>query len=175
MRAGWRRAARLISAVGAVVVSAALLGLMGFGYGAIPALGPALDPGRGAWTSAADGTPVTSQPLHVPGLSGPVTVSFTKEGLAPVSAGNDHDLFLALGYVHAKFRLSEMDAERRLGEGQLAQLGGRSELASDESLGARLPGDRRDGAGRARGTARAQREHRLVADRYPEPGDLLLR
>src|SRR5579862_5365859 len=119
-----RRLRRVISAVGAVVVSAALLGVMGFGFGTIPALGPALDPGRGAWTSAADGRPVTSQTLDVPGLRQPVTVSFTKDGLASINAGNDHDLFLALGYVHAKYRLAEMDLERRLGEGRLAQLAG---------------------------------------------------
>jgi penicillin amidase len=105
---------------------------MGFGYGAIPALGPALDPGRGAWTSAAGGAPVSSQALDVPSLVGPVTVSYTKDGLASINAGNDHDLFLALGYVHAKFRLSEMDLERRVGEGQLAQLAGPSGVASDE-------------------------------------------
>ena len=128
----WRRPGRVLSAVGAVVVSALLLGILGFGYGTIPALGPALDPGRGAWTSAYDGTPVTSQALHVPGLAKPVTVSFTKDGLASINAGDDNDLFLALGYVQAKYRLSEMDLERRLGEGQLAQLGGPSDLASDE-------------------------------------------
>jgi penicillin amidase len=131
-RSGRRRARRVLSAVGAVVVSALLLGVLGFGYGTIPALGPALDPGRGAWTSASDGTPVTSHALSVPGLIKPATISFTKEGLASISAGDDHDLFLALGYLHAKDRLSEMDLERRLGEGQLAQLGGPSDLASDE-------------------------------------------
>jgi penicillin G amidase len=129
---GRRRLGRVSSAVGAVVVSALLLGILGFGYGTIPALGPALDPGRGAWTSAYDGTPVTSQALHVPGLTKPVAVSFTKDGLTSINAGDEHDLFLALGYVHAKDRLSEMDLERRLGEGQLAQLGGPSDLASDE-------------------------------------------
>src|ERR1700728_2932615 len=127
-----RRPGRVLSAVGAVVGSALLLGILGFGYGTIPALGPALDPGRGAWTSAYGGTPVSSQTLSVPGLIKPATISFTKEGLASISAGDDHDLFLALGYLHAKDRLSEMDLERRLGEGQLAQLGGPSDLASDE-------------------------------------------
>jgi penicillin amidase len=131
-RQGLRRARRVLSVVGAVVVSAALLAVMGFGYGAIPALGPALDPGRGAWTSAAGGAPVTAQALDVPGLTGPVTVSYTKAGLASINAGNDHDLFLALGYVHAKFRLSQMDLERREGEGQLAQLAGPSAVSSDE-------------------------------------------
>ena len=114
------------------MVSALLLGVLGFGYGAIPALGPVLDPGRGAWTSAYGGQPVSSQRLHVPGLNGPVTVSYTKQGLASISAGSTHDVFLALGYVHAKFRLSELDAERRLGEGRLAQLAGPGDLSSDE-------------------------------------------
>ncbi len=127
-----RRLRRVVNAVAAVTVSAALLGVLGFGYGTIPALGPALDPARGAWTSAADGQPVTSQTVRLPGLASPVTVSFTKQGLASISARNDHDLFLALGYVHAKFRLSEMDFERRLGDGRLAQLGGPGYLASDE-------------------------------------------
>src|SRR6202035_2039051 len=94
------RARRVANLVGAVVVSALLLGVLGFGYGDIPALGPALDPGRGAWTSASGGQRLTSEQLHVPGLNGPVTVSFSAQGLASVSAGNAHDLFLAEGYVH---------------------------------------------------------------------------
>jgi penicillin G amidase len=126
------RARRVVSLIGAVVVSVLLLGVLGFGYGGIPALGPALDPGRGAWTSASGGQPVSSEQLHVQGLTGPVTVSFSAQGLASVSAGNAHDAFLAEGYVHAKFRLSELDAERRLGEGRLAQLAGPTDLASDE-------------------------------------------
>lgn len=127
-----RRIGRLASAGGAVIVSAALLGVMGFGFGAIPALGPALDPGRGAWTSASGGQPASSQALDVPGLDHPATVSFTRAGLASITAADDHDMFLALGYVHAKNRLAEMDLERRLGEGQLSQLGGPSDVTSDE-------------------------------------------
>ena len=132
VRRGGGRARRVVNLVGAVVVSVLLLGVLGFGYGTIPALGPALDPGRGAWTSAAGGQPVSSQRLQVPGLTGPVTVSFTAQGLASISAGSTHDVFVALGYVEAKFRLSEMDAERRLGEGRLSQLAGPTDLASDE-------------------------------------------
>ena len=127
-----RRVRRVVNALAAVVVSAALLGVLGLGYGTIPALGPVLDPARGAWTSASGGQPVTSQTLALPGLAAPATVSFTAQGLASISAGSEHDLFLALGYVHARFRLSEMDLERRLGEGRLAQLGGPSDLASDK-------------------------------------------
>ena len=122
----------MVSLAGAVVVSALLLGVLGFGYGTIPALGPALDPGRGAWTSASGGQPVSTERLTVAGLASPATVSFSAQGVSSISAGSTHDLFLALGYVLAKFRLTELDAERRLGEGRLAQLGGAGDLASDE-------------------------------------------
>lgn len=37
----------------ALAVSACLLALLGFGVGTVPALGPALVPGHGAWRSAA--------------------------------------------------------------------------------------------------------------------------
>ena len=127
-----RALGRAVNILAAVAVSAVLLGVLGFGYGGIPALGPALDPGRGVWTSAVGGEPVRSQALSLPGLQEPVTVSFTSDGVASIQAATDHDMFLALGYVHARFRLAEMDEERRLGEGRLAQLAGASDLASDK-------------------------------------------
>jgi hypothetical protein len=43
-----RRLRRVFNAVAAIVVSAVLIGMLGFGSGTIPALGPALDQGRGA-------------------------------------------------------------------------------------------------------------------------------
>src|SRR5450759_1844755 len=50
-----RQARRVIHALIALSASAAVLGVLAFGYGTIPALGPALDPGHGVWTSAAAG------------------------------------------------------------------------------------------------------------------------
>jgi penicillin amidase len=131
-RAGWSPSAgRVIRVAAPVVVAAVLLYVLAAGYGPAPALGPALDPGRGVWTSAdAAGLP-HSQVLQLPGLARPVRVSFTSHGVPSVQAPDDHDLFLALGYLHARFRLTEMDLERRLGEGRLAQLAGPSALRSD--------------------------------------------
>ncbi len=122
---------RVIHAVVAVCASAAVLGLLAFGYGQVPALGPALVPGHGAWTSSAGGRLPVSQTLTLAGLSRPASVSFTAQGLASISAADDDDAFLALGYVHAEFRLAEMDLERRLGEGRLAQLAGPADVTSD--------------------------------------------
>ncbi len=73
-----------------------------------------------------------SQALRLPGLDQPARVSFTRQGLASISAASDPDLYLALGYVHARFRLTQMDLERRLGEGRLAQLAGPGAVSSDQ-------------------------------------------
>jgi penicillin amidase len=58
-------------------------------------------------------------------------VSFTSHGVPSVRAASQHDVFLALGYVQARFRLAQMDLERRLGEGRLAQLAGPAAVSSD--------------------------------------------
>ena len=125
-------AGRIIHGVIALCVSGAVLGLLAFGYGPMPALGRALDPGRGAWASAVGGVPVRSQTLTLAGLAHPVSVVFTSHGVPSIRAAGQDDAFLALGYLHARFRLTEMDLERRLGEGRIAQLAGPSAVPSDE-------------------------------------------
>src|SRR6201994_2887905 len=125
------RAGRVINVVCALAVSGLLLFVLAAGFGTIPPLGAALDPGQGAWTSASGGQVPGPETLHLAGLQHPVTVSFTAQGVPSLQAATDHDAYLALGYVQARFRLAEMDSERRLGEGRLAQLAGPSELASD--------------------------------------------
>jgi hypothetical protein len=67
-----RRFGRAANVVAALCASVVLLGVLGFGYGPIPALGPALDPGRGAWTSAAGEvlTALTGTALFSPERSG---------------------------------------------------------------------------------------------------------
>jgi penicillin G amidase len=123
---------RAVNLVAALFVAAAVLALMAFGYGPVPALGPALVPGHGAWASASGGQPVRSQTLSLPGLAHPVSVTFTSHGVASIRAAGESDAFLALGYLHARFRLTEMDLERRLGEGRIAQLVGQPGLSSDK-------------------------------------------
>ena len=125
-------AGRTIHGLIALCASGAVLALLAFGYGPVPALGRALDPGHGAWASAAGGLPVRSRTLTLPGLAQPVSVTFTSHGVPSIRAAGQHDAFLALGYLHASFRLTEMDLERRLGEGRVAQLAGPAGLASDK-------------------------------------------
>ncbi len=135
MSADERRIRQLISVgngVAALAVSACLLAVLGVGVGRFPALGRELVPGHGAWASAAAARVPDAQTLTVAGLTDPVQVSFSAQGLASIAAQTDDDAYTALGYVQAEFRLAQMDLERRVAEGRLAQLVGRAGVASDE-------------------------------------------
>lgn len=124
-----RRGAHIFAAS---VISAVVLGVLALGYGPLPALGTVLDPGHGVWTSAAGGVLPHSQTLRIPGLEHAVSITFTAQGVPSIRAADDNDMYLAQGYVTASFRLTEMDLDRRIGEGTLAQLIGPSGLSSDE-------------------------------------------
>lgn len=121
----------IVNLMAALVVSAAVIYASFLGAGPLPALGPAFNPVTGAWTMAADAV-VSDQTLHLSGLQKPVRVTLEKDGTAHVVAQTDHDLFLAVGYVHAKFRLFQMDLLRRQGEGRLAEVFGKAAVDSDK-------------------------------------------
>ena len=122
---------RVVNLGAAVVASAAVLFASLFGAGPLPALGPAFNPVTGAWTMAADASSYGAQTLHLKGLTQAARVVLEPDGTAHVVAATDHDLFLAVGYVHARFRLFQMDLERRQGEGRLSEVFGRAALDSD--------------------------------------------
>jgi penicillin amidase len=121
---------RIINAVAAAVVSAAVLYAAFFPTGPLPPLGTAFNPVTGVWTMAADGQ-VSSQKLRVAGLQQPVQVTFERDGTAHIVARTDHDLFLTTGYVHARFRLFQMDLMRRQGQGRLSEIVGKAALDTD--------------------------------------------
>jgi penicillin amidase len=130
-RGRWRQIRQIGNGAAATCASAVVLVLCGAGFAGLPALGRVLDPGTGAWSSAAGGELPRTQVLTLPGLRGRATVSLGRRGLATVEAGRMSDAMLALGYLHASFRLTQMDLQRRLAEGRLSQLAGARALASD--------------------------------------------
>ncbi|HSS93030.1 MAG TPA: penicillin acylase family protein, partial [Candidatus Dormibacteraeota bacterium] len=130
MGARRRRLGSALNLLAALVTSAAVLYAAFFGAGPLPALGPAFNPVTGAWSIAADAH-VANETLHLAGLQQPVKVTLEADGTAHVVAQTDHDLFLATGYLHARFRLFQMDLLRRQGEGRLSEVVGKAALDSD--------------------------------------------
>ena len=125
-----RRRLGTINVLAATLLSAAVLYAAFFGAGPLPSLGPTFNPTTGAWTMAADAS-ISSETLRIAGLEKPVTVTLESDGTAHIVAQTDHDLFLATGYVHARFRLFQMDLLRRQGEGRLSEIVGKVALDSD--------------------------------------------
>ena len=114
------------------MVATSLLYVSSKGAGPLPPLGSAFNPGTGVWTVAKDASLPTNQSLQIPGLEKPVQIQFDANGTAFIHASTNYDMFVAMGYLHAKFRLFQMDLMRRQGEGKLSAVIGSKALPSDE-------------------------------------------
>jgi penicillin amidase len=72
--------------------------------------------------------------VALPGLSAPVRITFDAGGIPFIQAASATDAAEALGYLHARDRLFEMDLMRRAAGGSLAQLLGPLALPNDEEM-----------------------------------------
>jgi penicillin G amidase len=69
--------------------------------------------------------------LAVPGLHGQVEVFRDAMGVPHIYAQDEHDLFMAQGFVHAQDRFWQMDFWRHIGSGRLAEMFGESQVETD--------------------------------------------
>jgi penicillin amidase len=72
--------------------------------------------------------------ISLPSLQQPVTVHFDDFGIPHIEAENNHDLFMAFGYVHAQERLFQMEMMRRAGSGTLAEIIGQPMIKVDRTF-----------------------------------------
>jgi penicillin G amidase len=64
-------------------------------------------------------------------LSASVTVARDEHGVPTLTGRTRADLAWVLGYLHAQERFFQMDGQRRLAAGELAELGGAAVLVQD--------------------------------------------
>ncbi|MCS6855596.1 MAG: penicillin acylase family protein, partial [Elioraea sp.] len=69
--------------------------------------------------------------VAIPGLASPVEITLGPHGIPWIRAASAEDAFAALGYVHARDRLFQMDLMRRGGAGRLAEVIGPMGLRLD--------------------------------------------
>lgn len=113
--------------------------------------GPAPDTGAtpDAGQPADVGTPDTGVDggvvdVQIPGLTGPVTISFDDFGVTHILCESNADCFAAQGYAHASHRFGQMDLQRRFSRGTLAEIFGPPALDQDREARSFLA--RRDGS-----------------------------
>ena len=72
--------------------------------------------------------------LRVTSIDAPVQIIRDARAVPHIFAANEDDAAFALGYVHAQDRLWQMDMQRRIGQGRLAELIGGSALSIDRFM-----------------------------------------
>jgi penicillin amidase len=102
--------------------------------------------------------PDAREELAIPTLSAPVTVTLDSEGIPRIAAATERDAAVALGYLHARDRMFQMEAMRRGAEGRLAEIAGAQALRADRFV---------------RTLGLAQRAREDLAALSPESRDLL--
>ena len=76
--------------------------------------------------------PVRQGQVALNTLQAPVTVRYDERGVPHIQAGNQLDMYRALGYVHAQDRLFQMEIMRRLARGELAEVLGPKLVDTDK-------------------------------------------
>lgn len=80
---------------------------------------------------AKKGLPDYNQTISIPGLEKKVTIYRDKYAVPHIYAENEHDLYLATGYVMAQDRMWQMDLIRRVTTGRLSEIFGEKMLKAD--------------------------------------------
>ncbi|MEM7442878.1 MAG: penicillin acylase family protein [Pseudomonadota bacterium] len=72
--------------------------------------------------------------LRVAGIDAPVQIIRDERAVPHIYAGSERDAAFALGFVHAQDRLWQMDMQRRVGQGRVAELIGSSAVPIDRFM-----------------------------------------
>ena len=113
-----------------MLVTAALLYYSFHSLSVLPPLGSFLNPQSGFWANAEPTIP--SLQLSIPGVKAPITVHYDSLGVPHIFAQNDHDLFLAQGYVTARDRLWQMEIQTHSAAGRLSEILGSDLIGYDK-------------------------------------------
>jgi penicillin amidase len=98
----------------------------------IPApLGKLLSPQNGVWQNAEPVDQDYSADLKFPQLRGKVNVYFDARLVPHVFADNENDAYFVQGYLHAKFRLWQMEFQTHAAAGRLSELVGKKAIEFD--------------------------------------------
>lgn len=97
----------------------------------IPPLGHFLNPFEGFWQNAEDKKLHLHKEVSLSGLQGSVNINYDSNLIPHIKASNDHDLYMAQGYVVANLRLWQMEFQTHAAAGRISELIGENALNFD--------------------------------------------
>lgn len=91
--------------------------------GSIPPLGKLLNPYNGFWQNAEAYAQIPlPEKIQIEGLIDEVTIKYDSALIPHIFAKNEHDLFIAQGYITARHRLWQMETQMRFAAGRIAEV-----------------------------------------------------
>jgi len=124
---------RTLRAIILLLITTGLVYLLNNPIAGLPAIGKLLDPINGCWANAEPVDANFTANFQLKGLRHPVTVWFDDRMVAHVHATDNYDLYFAEGYIHAYFRLWQMDMETRAAAGRVSEVIGEKALKFDRT------------------------------------------
>lgn len=112
---------RTIPFIISFLLTIALIILLDNKWGAIPPLGKFLSPQQGFWQNAEPADLVLDEQFSMKGLKGKVNVYLDDRLVPHVFAEYDEDAYFVQGYLHAKYRLWQMELQTFAAAGRISE------------------------------------------------------
>lgn len=113
---------KIIPFASTALITIALIVLLGTKLVLPAPLGALLSPQQGVWQNAEPADMNYSAELSFPQLKGKTEVYFDERLVPHVFAENDEDAFFIQGYLHARFRLWQMEFQTHAAAGRLCEI-----------------------------------------------------
>jgi penicillin amidase len=122
----------LASAIVTVLLVSVLNTQLPVGGSKTPKLGYFLSPQQGFWKNAEKLNTNFDASILAENLKGKVDVYMDDRLVPHIYADNDEDAYFVQGYLHAQFRLWQMDFQTRVAAGRLSEIAGADKLSIDK-------------------------------------------
>jgi penicillin amidase len=123
--------ARLIAFSISLLFTFGLIYVLNCSFGKVPALGKFFSPQHGFWQQAEPYNHNYNEELKLKGLNGDVSVYFDERLVPHIYADNQSDAVFVQGYLHAKFRLWQMEFQTHAAAGRVSEIVGKIALDYD--------------------------------------------
>ena len=125
---------RIISFIISAAVTILLIVILNTKLVASAPLGALLSPQHGLWQNAEPADKNFSEDLTFADLKGKVSVYFDDRLVPHVIAEQENDAYFVQGYLHAKFRLFQMELQTHFAAGRSSELVGEVALQHDREF-----------------------------------------
>ena len=113
---------RIVSFILSTLLTIILIVVLNKKWGAIPPLGKFLSPQQGFWQNAEPTDYDFSENLYFDNLRGKTDVYIDDRLVPHIFAENDEDAFFVQGFIHAKFRLWQMEFQTMAAAGRISEI-----------------------------------------------------